>query len=57
MLYDTDKYSRHYTDEEKQAFVSYVAFKTSPFEGDAEELRRIFLAIYANPVASKEKRG
>lgn len=55
MLYDTDKYSKHYTDEEKQAFVSYVAFKTSPFEGDMDEFRRIFLAIYANPVLSKEK--
>jgi len=53
MLYNTDKYSNHYTEEEKQAFASYVAFKTSPFEGDTEEFRRIFLAIYANPVKSR----
>lgn len=55
MLYNTDKFSNHYTAEEKQAFASYVAFKISPFEGDVEEIRRIFLEIYANPIVNKLK--
>lgn len=48
------RYQERYTADDMAGFISYMTGKLSGIEGDAEELRDIFLHIYANPVASKE---
>lgn len=55
ILYSTDKYSRHYSNSEKQSFISYVKYKISDTDGNPKEMEEIFLSIYANPILSKEK--
>jgi hypothetical protein len=49
------KYSDHYNPEQKAHFEEYAAKQLSTLDGDAAELREIFLGIYANPVKSQEK--
>ncbi len=50
------KYSNMYTQEEAQNFVSYMERQLDTVEPEInrEDLRRIFLDIYANPVVTKE---
>ncbi|MHC1778726.1 MAG: 1-acyl-sn-glycerol-3-phosphate acyltransferase [Bacteroidales bacterium] len=48
ILKNKSKYSSFYTPEEKASFENYYEFKTSDFEGDKQELKEIFLSIYAN---------
>lgn len=48
------KYSAHYTPEQKAHFEEYMNNQLRALEGDAAELREIFLGIYANPVKSRE---
>lgn len=63
MAYDlvngTDKYSSEYSGEDLDAFIKYVKHKLSKAENrlDKEELKKIFLKIYANPVINKEVAG
>ena len=53
----TDKYAEHYTPEDVTAFKKYMEHRLGKVERslDREELRDIFLRIYANPVVSKEQ--
>lgn len=46
-------YSSQYNKEEFKAFNDYCDFKISGFDGDKEEIKRIFLSIYANPLAKQ----
>lgn len=50
------RYSEHYTGEDMQKFVDYMEHQLDTVEKELcrEELRDIFLRIYANPVVSKE---
>lgn len=52
----TNKYSSNYTSEEKQKFVGYMEHQLGTVEPelDKDELREVFLGIYANPVVAKE---
>lgn len=54
MLNDGGRFADKYTAEEKAVFEAYVAGKLAKagIEADMDELREIFLAIYANPVVS-----
>ena len=60
MAYDivkgTDRFVSNYTPEELAAFKEYVEKQLSTVEPelDRDELREIFLMIYANPVISKD---
>ena len=60
MAYDivkgTDRVVSYYTPEELAAFKEYVEKQLSTVEPelDRDELREIFLMIYANPVISKD---
>lgn len=45
-----DKYAQKYTLEEKQAFEKYMNDGIKSLVGEADELKTIFLNIYANPV-------
>jgi hypothetical protein len=47
---NSEKYSACYTPNDKQEFVAYMNNGLKEIEGDYEELRTIFLNIYANPV-------
>ena len=53
----TTKYSDHYGPEDVEFFKAYTEHKLRRTERglDRDELRKIFLGIYANPVATKEK--
>ncbi len=55
MLYSCDKYSKNYSNQDKQSFISYLKYKLSDIDGNPKEMEEIFLSIYANPVLSKER--
>ena len=50
------KYNEHYTSDESAAFIGYMEHQLDLVEKELcrEDLRDIFLKIYANPVVSKE---
>ena len=48
ILNNKTKYSDFYTPAERVSFEDYCEFKISDFEGDKQELKEIFLSIYAN---------
>jgi len=48
ILHDTHLFSGYYREEDKRAFVSYMENGLRGLQGDADELRAIFLGIYAN---------
>lgn len=52
----TFKYAEHYGQEDLEKFVSYMEHQLDTVEKEInrEDLRRIFLDIYANPVVTKE---
>ena len=54
---ETTKYSDLYTKEDVEMFTNYTEHQLDKVERrlDRDELRRIFLGIYANPVISKER--
>ncbi len=54
ILNSTDECSSEYTPEQKEAFVQYMEHKMAKVEADKDELREIFLSIYANPVAGRK---
>ena len=45
-----DKYTKFYTPEEKKSFEEYMNNGLKSLVGEADELKSIFLNIYANPV-------
>lgn len=56
LLHGTEKFSEHYTPQQKSAFENYLLFKLHGTEEcNADELREIFLGIYANPIIRKEE--
>lgn len=54
MLNEGERFADKYTAEEKAVFEGYVSAKLAKagIEADMDELREIFLSIYANPVVS-----
>lgn len=54
LLNSTDEYANEYTQQEKETFVQYMEQKMAKVEADKDELREIFLSIYANPVVGKK---
>lgn len=54
MLNSTDRFASEYTAQQKEEFAVYMEHKLQKMEADKDELREIFLSIYANPVVSKE---
>ena len=56
ILKQTDKYASKYTAEDKAKFVGYMEHQLGTVEPELnkDELRDVFLGIYANPVVSKE---
>jgi hypothetical protein len=57
ILKQTDKYAAHYTQEQKAQFMGYMQHQLGTVEPEvnSDELREVFLGIYANPVVSKEE--
>lgn len=53
LLSSRDLISSFYSIEERRIFEEYCEFKISGFEGDKEEIKEIFLSIYANAVKSE----
>ena len=56
ILKETDKYSAYYTEEEKAKFIAYMEHQLGTVEPEInrDELKEVFLGIYANPVVAKE---
>ena len=54
MLNSTGEYASEYTQQEKETFVQYMSAKLEKVDADKDELREIFLSIYANPVVGKK---
>ena len=54
MLNSTNEYTSEYTQKEKETFEQYMAAKLEKVEADQQELKEIFLSIYANPVSGKK---
>ena len=52
LLSGTDAFAAHYTAEQKEAFVQYMTWMDDYPDVDREELKNIFLGIYANPIAA-----
>lgn len=55
LLFQSCKYADRYSAEQKKAFLDYMDKGLSELIGDTDELREIFLGIYANPVSNWEK--
>ena len=58
IVYSTDKYSENYTAEDKAKFIAYMEHQLGTVEPEInrDELKEVFLGIYANPVLAKEER-
>ncbi len=54
MLYKSDMYLKKYTEDQRNAFEKYMNDGLEKIEGEYEELKTIFLEIYANPVKNKK---
>ena len=52
LLANGSDFASEYTHTQREAFISYTDKALSLLEGDREELRNIFLGIYANPVGN-----
>lgn len=50
ILHKTNQYSSHYTPDEKNDFETYMQNGLRALIGDRDELKNLFLSIYANPV-------
>ncbi len=48
------KYASHYSEAEKRIFIQYMEEGLRSLVGETDELRNIFLDIYANPVRNAE---
>ena len=57
ILNSTDKYAANYTSEDKAKFLGYMEHQLGTVEPEIsrDELREVFLGIYANPVLAKEE--
>ena len=54
ILNSSSKYITEYSREEFNSFNDYCDFKISGFDGDKEEIKHIFLSIYANPITKQD---
>jgi hypothetical protein len=56
ILKNSDKYAANYTEGDKAKFVAYMEHQLGTVEPEInrDELKEVFLGIYANPVVAKE---
>ncbi|MDD3691558.1 MAG: acyltransferase [Bacteroidales bacterium] len=54
LLTQTKTYAEYYSEQEKMEFENYMNSGLVNIEGEYEELKNIFLDIYANPIKNKE---
>ncbi len=54
IFFDTNKYSKFYSVEEKEKFMEYFNKSISEIKGEKEVIEKMFLEIYAMPVKNKE---
>lgn len=50
LLNNACHFSNQYTEQEKNEFIDYMDRGLQQLQGDPDELRQIFLSIYANPI-------
>lgn len=54
LLNGETRYAENYTTQQKEEFIGNMEYKLSKLEGDKDELRTMFLEIYATPVKNAE---
>ena len=54
ILSGTDRFSSHYTSEDKEKVLDYIEVQCKKFSGDVELQKKMLMEIYANPVYNKE---
>ena len=54
LLNGKTRYAENYTTQQKEEFIGNMEYKLSKLEGDKDELRTMFLEIYATPVKNAE---
>lgn len=54
LLHGTQQHRAHYRPEDLAAFETYVQKRLEGLDGPADQLRRLFLTLYANPVDRKQ---
>ena len=57
MLNKSTEFSDYYAQEEKEKFESIMTERLSAMRGDQDELKRIYMNIYANPVDMLSERS
>lgn len=57
VLNESGKYEKYYTEQQKNYFLNYAAQGLAKIEGNTNELKEIFLGIYANPVSNSVRAG
>ena len=55
MVENSDKYAQQYSSDDKKTFEDYMNDGLKSLVGEADELKNIFLNIYANPVRNREQ--
>ena len=57
LLSGTDEYANFYDSEQKQGFIQYMNHKLQKVSlgVDRDELQKVFLGIYANPIDRKKE--
>jgi hypothetical protein len=55
MLNKTNEYSKKYSFEEKNIFITYLEEHLNRINGDRDFLRKMLLEMYANPVVNKRE--
>lgn len=53
LLYDTEKFSKHYSLDQKRSFFEYMSRQLSKAGEVSEEVETLFLQIYSNPVLNR----
>jgi glycerol-3-phosphate O-acyltransferase len=48
----TNRFEEHYNASEKESFINYIDSKIVSLKGEPDILKKIFIALYANPVES-----
>ncbi len=57
LLNGNENFAEHYSREEKEFFEGMMNDRTKRLEGDAEQIRRTYLSMYAYPVKNHYKRS
>ena len=56
LIKNGDRYSCKYAQEQKEYFIEYTNKQITKLQGNIDELKEIFLKLYANPVINAKRK-